>query len=235
MEQILPTNEIIEVEGKTYTNPQTGIDETNTFIDNLRATQGQQNQEIMTDTQMLGTDVPSVQGGLIGPESYFTSRYQTPFTNATVANLRATAQAQALNEVLANEQAIWKNRYQQAYRNYQKRARARARAAASGGGGTTISSNGGGGGVNSQDNALTGQGRLILDESDLAEGGAFLVEPVSGNIIGEGFRGDNPRAIRNADGSYTKTKTSSSSNNKLSNNSKITNTAPLANALRSRL
>ena len=31
------------------------------------------------------------------------------------------AQAKALNDVLANEQAIWKNRYQQAYRNYQKR------------------------------------------------------------------------------------------------------------------
>ena len=26
-----------------------------------------------------------------------------------------------MNDVLANEQAIWKNRYQQAYRNYQKR------------------------------------------------------------------------------------------------------------------
>ena len=138
MDNIIPENEYTEVDGRAYVNPQVGIDESNTFIDNLRATQGQQNQEIFTDTQMLGTDVPSVQGGLLGSDSYFTSRYQTPMTNAAVANLRATAQAKALNDVLANEQAIWKEKYQQAYRNYQKRSRARARRAASGGGGGEI-------------------------------------------------------------------------------------------------
>lgn len=121
MESILPTNEYTEVEGRVYANPQVGIDESNTFIDNLRATQGQQNQEIFTDTQMLGTDVPSDIGGLTGANSYFTSRYQTPMTNAAIGSLRATAQAAALNQVLANEQAIWKKRYQDAYRNYQKR------------------------------------------------------------------------------------------------------------------
>lgn len=135
MESILPTTDYTEVEGRQYLNPQVALDEGNQFIDNLRSIQGQQNQEIMTDTQRLGTDIPSVQGGLLGPESYFISRYQTPQTNAVVANLRATAQAAALNDVLANEQAIWKEKYQQAYRNYQKRARARARRAASGGGG----------------------------------------------------------------------------------------------------
>jgi hypothetical protein len=71
---------------------------------------------------MLGTDVPSVIGGLTGGNSYFTSRYQTPQTNAAVSNLRAAAQAQALNEVLANEQAIWKKRYQDAYRAAQRRS-----------------------------------------------------------------------------------------------------------------
>ena len=135
MDNILPENEYTEVEGRVYTNPQVGIDETNTFIDNLRSTQGQQNQEIMTDTQRLGTDIPSVQGGLLGPESYFISRYQTPQTNAVVANLRATAQAAALNDVLANEQAIWKEKYQQAYRNYQKRMRNKGYGG-NGGGGT---------------------------------------------------------------------------------------------------
>lgn len=134
MDNLLPENEYTEVEGRAYINPQTGIDETNTFIENLRATQGQQNQEIAEQTYNLGTAVPSVQGGLGAPTdaglAYFTSRYQTPMTNTTVANLRATAQAKALNDVLANEQAIWKERYNQAYRNYQKRARARARARA---------------------------------------------------------------------------------------------------------
>lgn len=125
MESILPTNEYTEVEGRVYANPQVGIDESNTFIDNLRATQGQQNQEIAEQTYNLGTAVPSVRGGLGAPTdtglAYFTSRYQTPQTNAVAANLRTAAQAQALNEVLANEQAIWKNRYQQAYRDYQRR------------------------------------------------------------------------------------------------------------------
>lgn len=121
MDNILPDNEYQEIEGRAYINPQVSLDESNAFIDNLRSVQGQQNQEIFSDTQMLGTDVPSVMGGLTGGNSYFTSRYQTPQTNAAVANLRAAAQAQALNEVLANEQAIWKKRYQDAYRAYQKR------------------------------------------------------------------------------------------------------------------
>lgn len=118
---MLNDNEKTEVEGRSYLNPQIALDETTSFIDNLRASQAQQNQGIATDTRMLGTDVPSVQGGLTSGDSYFTSRYQVPQTNTAVANLRAAAQAQALNEVLATEQAIWKNRYQQAYRDYQTR------------------------------------------------------------------------------------------------------------------
>lgn len=137
MDNILPENEFVEIEGRQYLNPQTGLDESNAFIENLRATQGQQNQQIASDTYNLGTDIQSVQGGL-GTNTpanmgYFTSRYQTPQTNSAVSNLRAAAQAQALNEVLANEQAIWKKRYQDAYRNYQKRA-----ASYGGGGGGNI-------------------------------------------------------------------------------------------------
>ena len=134
MEAILPTNEYTEVEGRVYANPQVAIDESNTFIDNLRSTQGQQNQEIFTDTRMLGTDIPTVQGGLMGAESYFTSRYQTPQTNSAIANLRAIAQASALNQALANEQAVWKKRYNDAYKNYQKRQYDRANAPTTTGG-----------------------------------------------------------------------------------------------------
>lgn len=121
MAQILPETEVTEVEGRTYVNPQIALGESDTFIDNLRQTQQANTQQIAQDTYDLGTAVPSNLGGLMGGEGYWTSRYQTPQTNATVANLRAAAQAKALNDVLANEQAIWKNRYQQAYRNYQKR------------------------------------------------------------------------------------------------------------------
>ena len=124
---ILDDNEFVEVEGRAYANPQVALDESNSFIDNLRSTQQANNQQIQTQTYNLGTEVPSSLGGLTSPSgdvglSYFTSRYQVPQTEAVVANLRATAQAAALNDVLANEQAIWKKRYQDAYRNYQKSA-----------------------------------------------------------------------------------------------------------------
>lgn len=118
---MLPENEYSEIESRYYLNPQVGLDESNKFIENLRSIQQQNNSQIAKDTAALGTEVSSNLGGLTGANSYFASRYQTPQTNATVANLRAAAQAKALNDVLANEQAIWKNRYQQAYRNYQKR------------------------------------------------------------------------------------------------------------------
>ena len=130
MDNILPENEFVEIEGRQYLNPQTGLDESNAFIENLRAAQGQQNQQIASDTYNLGTDIQSVQGGLgtntPANTGYFTSRYQIPQTNSAVANLRAAAQAQALNEVLANEQAIWKKRYQDAYRSAQRRAHNRS-------------------------------------------------------------------------------------------------------------
>lgn len=158
MDNILPDNEYQEIEGRAYINPQVSLDESNAFIDNLRSVQGQQNQEIFSDTQMLGTDVPSVMGGLTDGNSYFTSRYQTPQTNSAVANLRAAAQANALNEVLANEQAIWKKKYQDAYRNYQRRAYNRSYG---GGGG----SNGG----NNNDNTSTWGGEADTEESPTRE------------------------------------------------------------------
>lgn len=143
---ILPSNEYTEVENRYYLNPQVGLDESTSFIDNLRATQGQQNREISQQTRMLGTDVPSQLGGLIGGESYFTSRYQTPQTNVAVANLRATAQAAALNQALENEQAKWKKRYQDAYNAYQKRTWDKSNPSNSGEGGLGLD-------VNLDDNA----------------------------------------------------------------------------------
>ena len=126
-------DDFVEVDGRYYVNPQASLDESNEFISNLRDTQQADTEKIATDTRNLGTNVPSDLGGLVGADSYFTSRYQTPQTNAAVANLRATAQAAALNQALANEQAIWKKRYQDAYRNYQKRSYNRARYGSSGG------------------------------------------------------------------------------------------------------
>ena len=132
---LLNDNEYIVVEDRGYINPQVALDESNQFIENLRSTQQVNNQQIQTDTYNLGTAVPSQLGGLTGGESYFTSRYQTPQTNSAVANLRATAQAAALNQALENEQAKWKKRYQDAYNAYQRRVWNRSNPSSGGGGG----------------------------------------------------------------------------------------------------
>jgi hypothetical protein len=81
----------------------------------------------------LGTDVPSNLGGLGGGTSYFKSRYQTPQTNSMMADLRATAQANALNTLMSNELAKAKKRYNDAYRAAKKRS------GSGGKGGTTLS------------------------------------------------------------------------------------------------
>lgn len=133
--QLLPDNEVKEVEGRLYINPQVGIDETNTFIDKFRDTQRGNTQEISDQTRMLGTDVPSSLGGLTGAGNYFTSRYQTPQTNAVTQNLRAAAQATAFKEAAENEVALWKKRYDDAYKAYQKRQYRKANSGGGGGGG----------------------------------------------------------------------------------------------------
>lgn len=122
MESFLPTNEYKEFEGRVYQNPQLAIDEGNKFIDNLRENQLKQNQQITQQTQNLGTNVPTNLGGLTGAGSYFTSRYQVPQTNSAVADLRATAQKVGMQQALENESAMWKKRYNDAYRAYQKSA-----------------------------------------------------------------------------------------------------------------
>lgn len=123
-----------EQDDRRYINPQTALDESNAFIENLRNVQQQGTEEIAQDTYNLGTQVPSNLGGLVGSEGYFRSRYQTPQTNAIVSDLRSAAQAQALNEAMNNELAIAKQRYNNAYKAAQKRARSRR----GGGGGGMI-------------------------------------------------------------------------------------------------
>lgn len=118
---LLPENEYTEFESRRYLNPNLQVIQTNDFIDNLRGAQQANTQQIATQTQNLGTQVPSNLGGLTGGTGYFTSRYQTPQTNAATQNLRTAAQAAALNQALANEKAMWQKRYQDAYKAYQKR------------------------------------------------------------------------------------------------------------------
>ena len=118
-------SEYYTYEDRAYINPVVSVAQQSNFIDTLRNTMGQENQRIATQTERLGTAVPSDLGGLGGSNSYFTQRYQTMPVENTVATLRATAQAKALNDLMSNYEAQARNRYQQAYR----------KASTSGGGG----------------------------------------------------------------------------------------------------
>lgn len=147
---ILPDNEYTEFENRSYVNPQVSLDEQTAFIDNLRSTQQANNQQIKTDTYNLGTAVPSNLGGLTGGEGYFTARYQTPQTNSLVNDLRSAAQASALNQILENEQAKWKNRYNKARNNNAIRNKT---------GGSNGGGNGNGGSIN-QDSTTINIGNI---------------------------------------------------------------------------
>lgn len=109
------------VDDRRYIKPQVALDEQNTFIENLRDTQGRGVNEVSTRIYNLGTDIPSNLGGLGGAGTYFESRYQTPQVAEMIATLRNTAQAQALNDALNNEVAMAKQRYNRAYKAAQRR------------------------------------------------------------------------------------------------------------------
>lgn len=149
---MLPENETITFEDQLYVNPEASLQEQNAFIDNLRNIQNQNNAEIQQDTTNLGT-YPASQsnlGGLGGGGSYFEARYSTPQGVALANNLRAAAQAQALNDILSNEQSMMKQRYANAQRAARRRAAARYSGSGSGrggGGATTPTSNTGNGNV----------------------------------------------------------------------------------------
>lgn len=158
------------MEGRVYQNPETSRDEQADFYENLRAIQSANNADTKTQAESLGTDIASVQGGLIGPESYFTSRLQTPQTNQVVAELRGVAQASAFNTALSNIQSQYQKRYQDAYRNYQKRA-----------------SSGSGGGGGSGDTTITGS---VEEESTGNDGIKVNTEDITATTAPRGGLSD---------------------------------------------
>lgn len=139
------SDEYYNFEDNNYINPTMSRDEQLSFVDNLRNIQDKRNTEIETQTHGLGTQIPSKKGGLnafstqlnttgtggplldengvakTNPDSFFNKRYQTTQLNNQVSSLKSAAQASALNNILANEQAKWKKRYNDAYKAYQKR------------------------------------------------------------------------------------------------------------------
>lgn len=205
---MIPENEYQEIEGRYYVQPQVAVDEGNAFIENLRNTQQQNTQQISSDTQALGTNIPSSLGGLTGANSYFTSRFQTPQTNSLVADLRATTQAKALNDVLETEQAIWKKRYQDAYRKYQKRQYDKANTPTT----TNPTTTAGQGDVTTTvtDDELEARGKLNISGSDISNGGQYIVSPDVNKYGGHDIiwvtpSGQNITLPQLSDGSYVTT------------------------------
>lgn len=111
-------NETYDFEDRKYINPTVSRDEQLGFIDRLRDIEAAGMNQIVRDTHNLGTDVPSNLGGLNGATGLWAQRYMAPRMNTMVSGLRATAQAQALSEILANYQNQMKQRYNKAYREY---------------------------------------------------------------------------------------------------------------------
>ena len=114
-------NESYDFEERKYINPTVSRDEQLGFIDRLRDVEARGMNQIARDTHALGTDVPSNLGGLTGSAGLWNRMYVAPRVNTMVSGLRATAQAQALSDILANYQNQMKQRYAKAYREYAKK------------------------------------------------------------------------------------------------------------------
>jgi len=153
-------------EGIVEVNPTASSDAQQAFIDTYRQIQGENTAQIGEAAHALGSDLPAQLGGLHGPSEYMKSRYQTPQTESNVAKLRTAAQLSALNQLMQNDQARWKDKYNQAYRAAQKRERARSRSNYYGGGG---GGNTGGGGGGADPDIVTN----VLDEYDVTEDAFF--------------------------------------------------------------
>lgn len=115
-------NEYYEFEDRAYVSPTVSRDEQLGFVNTLRDTVDANTAQINAQTQHLGTDITPNYGGLTGSDGYFAQRYQTTPVEAQVNTLKATAQAKALNDLMTNYESQAKNRYNQAYRRYQRRA-----------------------------------------------------------------------------------------------------------------
>lgn len=111
-------DETITFEDRSYVNPQVSLAEQDQFLERFKDIQSQNQAQINQQTQALGSQVPSNQGGLVGAEGLWNVQYQRPQVNAAIENLRQSNQLQALNTVMSNEQNAMTNRLNQVKRAY---------------------------------------------------------------------------------------------------------------------
>lgn len=120
----MDNTDFFEFEERSYLNPTVSRDSQLDFIDTLRNTMADKQNQVNASTYALGSQLPSNLGGLGGGEQTFEARYRTPQLEQTAADLRKAAQASALNAALSNLQNAWKKRYNDAVLDYQKRSAA---------------------------------------------------------------------------------------------------------------
>lgn len=126
-------SETIELENRSYVNPEISMAEQDQFIEKFRSIQDQNQAQIDRDTYNLGAPVSSNLGGLTGAEGLWSAEYQRPQVNSAIANLRQINLQQAVNIAMQNQQNAMQNRINQAKRAYyraQQEAYARDRAKA---------------------------------------------------------------------------------------------------------
>lgn len=164
------------------------------FIDNYRTAQSEKTNQIGEQAHALGSDLTAQYGGLHGPSEYWLSRYQTPQTESRLATLRSANQLQALNQLMQNDLAREQEKYSQAYRNYQKKARGYGSGGNGGTGGSGGNDGGGNGGntldivtnagtnsINVNDELNTKPGDLVLSGTTKSGAPAYKwTDPVSG-------------------------------------------------------
>lgn len=215
------SDNFIDFEDKLYMNPQTTVDESNQFIENLRNLQQQDTERISQETYNLGAQIPSNLGGLTGAEATFAERYQAPQFEQAVQQLKATAQADALNTALNNLKNQLNERYQNAYNAAKKRAAARARASSGSGGGSATTTSQTPEGTVTTDTytpTYTGEaGGTMVMNADTANTGMYSLDP---GDIGVYDINTGKTLSRTVDG---KTYTADEWNKKYSTATKVTN------------
>lgn len=111
-------SEYFTEDNRKYVDPNVSLNEQNKFVDNLRNIQAANTERINRQTHALGSNLPSNLGGLGGSEGLFKARYQTPQTNAMVADLKAVMQQNALNTALSNYSDMINKKYKDRYKKY---------------------------------------------------------------------------------------------------------------------
>ena len=198
-----------EVDGQRYLKPELATQENDAFIQNLRGVQAQQNLENRQTLDNLGS-YPASQsnlGGLGGSEATWLDKYQTAPTNNLMANLRATAEAQALTQAMQNEVNYLQNQYKRLYQAKARAAKAGKTTTTDDDGTSTWDGEFGEEETDGDGKTYTGVGALTVDSEDIARGGTYLMG-ADGNISRidrskkPGEPGYEIKYYRQADGTY---------------------------------